>query len=103
MGLAVGPDLATLLPEGCARFGVPGAQLGLLREGTRTVTCAGVRSAGEPEAVDAAPPYHAGPLAKALGATLGPDAAGRGEVALDVGGGDQAAGAWRDTPRALMA
>src|SRR4051794_5175073 len=80
---------AVLLEDGCRAFGVPAAQLGLLRDGERAVwthACA-------PET-----PFHAGSIAKILTATLVLDAASRGELDLDA-----AARPWDDTPRTLMA
>ena len=87
-----------LLAEGCARFGVPGAQLGLVREGRREVLCAGVLEAGGEEAVTPRTSFHAGSIAKPLAATLALDAAARGELDLGAPG----PGGWDDTLRALI-
>lgn len=94
---------AELLAAGCERFGVPGAQLGLLRAGRRDVLCAGLLSAGWAEPIRPSTPFHAGSIAKSLAALLVLDAARRGEVDIDTPCSEQAEGLWTDTPRALMA
>ncbi|MCX6399322.1 MAG: serine hydrolase [Propionibacteriales bacterium] len=95
--------LSELLDEGCAVFGVPGAQLGLLQGVDRQVLCVGTRAVGEDSPVDHGTAFHAGSIAKSLAALLVVDAAARGELDLDVPCGQQADGLWDDTPRALMA
>ena len=90
--------LDALLAGGCARFGVPGAQLGLLRDGRREVLCAGVLEAGGGDPVLPSTPFHAGSIAKPLAATLALDAAARGELDLGAPG----PGGWDDPLRALI-
>ena len=88
---------ALALREGCASFGVPGAQLGLLRGHERVVLCVG-------DAVDAATPFRAGSIAKAVAAALVLEAAERGELDVDAPAREQGAGdGWTETPRVLMA
>jgi CubicO group peptidase (beta-lactamase class C family) len=95
--------IGELLNEGCARFAVPGAALGLLRMGERVVECAGTLQVDGSEPVDATTPFHVGSVAKSLAALLVVDAARRGEIDLDVPCAEQSDGLWTDTPRALMA
>jgi len=90
--------LEALLAEGCARFGVPGAQLGLLRDGRREVLCAGVLEVGGDAPVVPETPFHAGSIAKPLAATLALDAAARGELDLGAPG----PGGWDDPLRDLI-
>ena len=91
--------LEALLAEGCARFGVPGAQLGLLRDGRREVLCAGVLSeASRFHRVTPGTAFHAGSIAKPLAATLALDAAARGELDLGAPG----PGGWDDPLRELI-
>lgn len=92
-----------LLARGCSTWSVPGAQLGLLREGKRVVACSGTREAGTEAPVVRGTAFHAGSIAKSLAALVVVDAARRGELELDVPCGEQAAGLWDDTPSALMA
>ena len=88
---------ALALREGCESYGVPGAQLGLMRGDERVVVCAG-------DAIDPATPFRAGSIAKAVAAALVLDAAARGELDVDVAAREQGAGdGWPETPRTLMA
>ena len=86
------------LRAGCERYGVPGAQLGLLRDGRREVLCAGVLEAGGDAPVEPSTPFQAGSIAKPLAATLALDAAARGELDLGAPG----PGGWEDPLRALI-
>ncbi|MEA2217435.1 MAG: hypothetical protein QOJ35_61 [Solirubrobacteraceae bacterium] len=99
---ASGEDLAATLGEACERFGVPGAQLGLLTGGRSDVLCAGVRTIGEDARVERETPFHVGSIAKSLAATLVLDAAERGELDVDGRADEQGVAGWKDTLRALM-
>src|SRR5688572_17097318 len=92
-----------MLLDGCARFDVPGAQLGLRLGDQRLVVCAGTSAVGGTAQVEPTTPFHAGSIAKSIAALLVVDAARRGELELDRPCDEQAAGLWNDTPRALMA
>ncbi len=98
-------DVAALnqrLSQGCRRFGVPGAQVGLLQGDQRILLSAGLeRLAGEP--VSDHTPFHVGSIAKALCALIVVDAAERGELALDVPCNEQSSADWSDTPLSIMA
>ena len=83
------------LRAGCERYGVPGAQLGLLRDGRREVLCAGVLEAGGEAPVEASTAFQAGSIAKPLAATLALDAAARGELDLGAPG----PGGWEEPAR----
>jgi CubicO group peptidase (beta-lactamase class C family) len=91
-----------LLEQGCSRFDVPGAQVGLLRGAERAVVCAGSVSLEGPHVVPATA-FHAGSIAKSLTALTVLAAARRGQLGLDVPCAEQADGLWSDTPRQLMA
>ena len=95
--------LTQALTEGCATYAVPGAQLGLLQGGQRLVVSVGTRRVGVASPVGRETAFHAGSIAKSLTALVVVDAARRGELDLDVPCGEQVAGLWNDTPRALMA
>ena len=95
--------LTARLTEGCQRFGVPGAQVGLLRGDERVVACVGSVGVDDGSAaVEPATAFHAGSIAKSLAALLVVDAARHGLLDLDLPCSDQADGLWSDTPRALM-
>ncbi|WP_392542475.1 serine hydrolase domain-containing protein [Oryzobacter telluris] len=95
--------LTAQLTEGCERFGVPGAQVGLLRGDERVVACVGSVGVDQGSAaVEPATAFHAGSIAKSLAALLVVDAARHGLLDLDLPCSDQAEGLWSDTPRALM-
>lgn len=100
--LASGESRAATLGEACERFGVAGAQLGLLTRGRREVLCAGVRAVGEDVRVERKTLFHVGSIAKSLAATLVLDAAERGELDVDGRADEQGAAGWSDTLRALM-
>lgn len=90
------------LDDACARWRVPGAQLGVVRDGQREVLCSGaIAEGGTPVGADTA--FHAGSLAKSLTGLVVLDAARRGELDLDAPCSDQAPGLWDDTPRQLLA
>ncbi len=92
-----------LLESACARFGVPGAQVGLLRGDERVVAWVGTVGVDEGSTeVERATAFHAGSIAKSLAALLVVDAARQGLLDLDVPCSEQAEGLWTDTPRALM-
>jgi CubicO group peptidase (beta-lactamase class C family) len=95
-------DLHGLLEDAAAEFGVPGAQLGLLHGGRRTVFCSGVLEAGGEQPVVAGTSFHAGSLAKALTGLVVLDAARNDDLDLDVPCDEQGPGLWPDTPRALL-
>lgn len=95
-------DLSAMLAAGCIRHGVPGAQLGLLRDGRHHVFCAGVRRMGESPPVERSTPFHAGSIAKSLATTLVLDAAARGELDLDVPASAQGVAGWDESPRRVM-
>jgi CubicO group peptidase (beta-lactamase class C family) len=88
--------MSGLLTDACERQLVPGAQLGLLRDGERLVVCAG-------GGVVSTTRFHAGSIAKAVTALVVLDAARRGEVDLDVPCSEQGEGLWDETPRQLLA
>jgi len=95
--------LDELLLASCARFGVPGAQVGLLHCGQRTVRISGVAEQDGDVQVTPRTPFHAGSIAKAVTALVVVDAAARGELDLDVPCSQQSSASWPDTPRAIMA
>lgn len=95
--------VADLLSGSCATYGVPGAQVGLLRGDERVVACHGTAVYGDVVPVDRAMRFHAGSIAKGLTVLVVLDAAARGELELDVPCDEQVAGLWPDTPLAIMA
>lgn len=95
--------LQSVLDDGCARWSVPSAQVGLLRGDKRLVVCAGlVDPATGADEVSPSTAFHAGSLAKSLAALVVIDAAHRGELDLDVPTEAQAVGLWPETPRVLL-
>jgi CubicO group peptidase (beta-lactamase class C family) len=103
----VDPDrlerLAERLAEGCRRHLVPGAQVGVLRAGRRTVLSEGTTEYGGGVPVDAGTYFHAGSVAKALTALVVLDADARGELDVELPCDQQSSAAWDDTPMAIMA
>jgi CubicO group peptidase (beta-lactamase class C family) len=63
------PDLATQLREHATRHSVPGAALGVLRDGTSATTCYGVADASSGEPVTLETRFAIGSLAKSMVAT----------------------------------
>jgi len=95
-------DLQGLLKDAATEFDVPGAQLGLLHDGRRSVVCSGLlENAGE-RSVVASTAFHAGSLAKAVTGLVVLDAARNGNLDLDAPCEEQGPGLWPDTPRALL-
>jgi CubicO group peptidase (beta-lactamase class C family) len=95
-------ELHVLLEDAAAEFSVPGAQVGLLRRGRRTVVCTGSRDAAGERPVVADTAFHAGSLTKAVTGLVVLRAARAGHLDLDVPCDEQAPGLWPDTPRALL-
>lgn len=97
--------MAGRLDEARERQRVPGAQLGLLRRGERSVVCSGTTSVRPEQAEPIRPStlFHAGSLAKSVAALVVVDAARRDELDLDVPCDQQGDGLWDDTPRSLLA
>lgn len=100
----LGDGLGDRLTQLLTTYDVPGAQVGLLRRGERTVVC---RGSSDLEGRHPAAPgtaFHAGSLAKSLTGLVVLDAARGGELDLDVPCRDQAdaTSLWDDTPRALL-
>jgi len=99
-------DVARLgirLREACSAFAVPGAQVGVLREGERVVLCEGAREYGGGGPVEPSTPFRAGSLAKAVTALLVLDADVRSELDVEVPCDQQSSAPWDDTPLAIMA
>ncbi|KQT94541.1 hypothetical protein ASG49_06695 [Marmoricola sp. Leaf446] len=90
-----------LLDEGIRTWGVPGAQLGLLRGDDRVTVCSGSTSIGGPP-VTVATSFHAGSLAKALTGLVVLDAARAGHLDLDAPGDAHGPGLWPESARTLL-
>ena len=95
-------DAQEMLDSAIGSCGVPGAQLGLLRDGERLVVCSGTVRAGGGEPVSETTSFHAGSLAKAVTGLLVLDAARAGDLALDLPCTEQGEGLWPETPRTLL-
>jgi CubicO group peptidase (beta-lactamase class C family) len=95
--------LGDRLAQGCRTHAVPGAQVGLLRDGERAVLCEGTAEYGGRVRVDADTFFHAGSIAKAVTAMVVLDADARGELSVDVPLDRQSSASWDDTPLAIMA
>ena len=96
------PQLQGMLDVAIEDFGVPGAQLGLLRDGQRHVVCSGSLDIGGDRPVVESTAFHTGSLAKAVTGLLVLDAARAGKLALDVPCAEQGDGLWPETPRTLL-
>jgi CubicO group peptidase (beta-lactamase class C family) len=102
-------DLAELLAEHATRAGVPGAALGLLRDGEATVAVYGVADAATREPVTADTRFPIGSLTKSLAATAVALLADAGRLSLEDALADRvpelrdAAWARRATVRDLLA
>lgn len=76
-------DLAGLLREHAARHSVPGAVIGVLRDGMVTTACYGVADVTTGEPVTAGTRFSAGSLTKSMVATVIARLAEAGRVSLD--------------------
>ena len=76
-------DLAALLGEHAARHVVPGAAIGVFRDGTVTTACYGVADITTGEPVTAGTRFSAGSLAKSMVATVIARLAEAGRLSLD--------------------
>ena len=79
----VDEDLAALLREHAVRHSVPGAAVGVLREGAATTACYGVADIGTGEPVTAGTRFSAGSLTKSMVATAIMFLADGGRLSLD--------------------
>jgi CubicO group peptidase (beta-lactamase class C family) len=77
------PNLAELLREHTSHHSVPGASIGLLRDGVMTVACAGVAAASSGEPVTPETRFSAGSLTKSMVATVIARLAVAGGLSLD--------------------
>lgn len=77
------PALAALLGEHATRHGVPGAVVGILRDGTTMVATHGVADIATGEAVTPDTRFSAGSLTKPMVATLIAGLAAEGRLSLD--------------------
>lgn len=76
-------DLAELLREHAVRHSVPGAAIGVLREGAATTACYGVADIGTNEPVTSGTRFSAGSLTKSMVATTISFLADAGRLSLD--------------------
>jgi CubicO group peptidase (beta-lactamase class C family) len=76
-------DLAALLGEHAARHSVPGAAIGVLREGTATTACYGAADVTTGEPVTPGTRFSAGSLTKSMVATVVALLAEAGRLSLD--------------------
>ena len=76
-------ELAALLAQHAARHSVPGAALGILREGVATTACYGVADITTGEPVTAGTRFSAGSLTKTMVATVIASLAEAGRLSLD--------------------
>jgi CubicO group peptidase (beta-lactamase class C family) len=77
------PDLATQLREHATRHSLPGAALGVLRDGTSATTCYGVADASSGEPVTLETRFAIGSLAKSMVATAVARLASEGRLELE--------------------
>ena len=77
------PEVHDLLAEHMATLGVPGAAVGILREGVATVTCHGVADIRTGEPVTAASRFGVGSLTKPMCATVITRLADSGRLSFD--------------------
>jgi D-alanyl-D-alanine carboxypeptidase len=64
------PDLAALLREHAVRHSVPGAAIGLFRDGSATTACYGLANLATGEPVTTATRFSVGSLTKSMVATV---------------------------------
>jgi CubicO group peptidase (beta-lactamase class C family) len=76
-------QLADVLREGARRHRVPGAALGVLRDGVETLACHGVANARSPEPITAGSRFGIGSLTKSMVATVVLRLALDGRLSLD--------------------
>ena len=76
-------DLASLLREHVSAQSVPGAAIGVVRDGAVTAACSGIAASATGEPVTAATRFAVGSLAKPMGATAVARLAAAGRVSLD--------------------
>jgi len=76
-------DLKALLREHAGRHSVPGAAIGVLRDGTITTACYGVADIATGEQVTSETRFSAGSLTKSMVATVIARLADEGRIALD--------------------
>ena len=76
-------DLAALLREHAVRHSVPGAAIGVLREGAVTAACYGTTDVTTGEPVTAGTRFSAGSLTKSMVATVIAGLAEAGRLSLD--------------------
>jgi CubicO group peptidase (beta-lactamase class C family) len=76
-------DLTALLGEHASRHSVPGAAVGILREGTATTACFGVADVTTGEPVTAETCFSVGSLTKSMVATVIARLAEAGQLSLD--------------------
>jgi CubicO group peptidase (beta-lactamase class C family) len=76
-------DLAALLREHALRHSVPGAAVGILREGSATIACYGVADVSSRDPVTPETRFSVGSLTKSMVATVIARLAGAGRLSLD--------------------
>jgi len=77
------PDLGALLAKHASALGIPGAALGVLRDGVRTVATYGIEDVRTGAPVDAGSRFSAGSLTKSMVAAVVARLAAQGRLGLD--------------------